>query len=123
MPELKIDNLKESNGFLNAIFDSINSAVFVVDEDVKVMKVNDSFEKLFESEDQNYKGKLCGNAIGCAYTVDENTSCGNTSYCSKCSLRASIVKALTDKSPTIKNNMSREIVLGSRRVEKEFPKA
>ena len=120
MSQFEIDTLKESNGFLNAIFDNINSAVFVVDENVKVQKVNDSFEKLFEADELESTGKLCGNAIGCAYTVDENTTCGNTSYCGQCTLRASILKALTSKIPTNKDTMKRELVLGDRRIDKEF---
>lgn len=45
-----IRDLKESNEFLNVLFENITSAVFIVDRDYKVHTVNNTFEILFEKQ-------------------------------------------------------------------------
>ncbi len=120
MKSISINNLKESNEFLNAILDNINSAVFIVDENVRVQKFNNSFEKLFETDEELALGKLCGNTIGCAYAIDENVDCGYSSYCSKCELRSSMIRTLTKKVPTSKHILHRDFHIGPKRITKYF---
>ncbi len=44
----ELENLKESNEFLNLLLDNINSAVLIADEDLKIHQFNDSFLDLFD---------------------------------------------------------------------------
>jgi signal transduction histidine kinase len=120
MESIAINNLRDSNEFLNALFDNLNSAIFIVDKNAVVQKFNDSFEKLFKIETDSVKGKLCGNAIGCSYTVDELADCGSTSYCSQCELRKSLIRSLTEKVPTVRQMLYREYYIGKQRFEKAF---
>ena len=86
------ESLKKSNDFLNAVINTITSAIFLVDKDIRIKNFNDSFQALFKKSEKEIIGKLCGNGIGCFYTVVENTSCGSTSYCGECIIRKCLLK-------------------------------
>lgn len=67
---LQLENLKESNEFLNILFDNITSALFIVDQSAKIENVNDSFSILFQKREEQVLGELCGNALGCVFAVE-----------------------------------------------------
>lgn len=113
-------NLKESNDFLNSIIDNMTSALFVVDKEVKVQNMNDSFQALFQKSREQIFGRYCGNAIGCSFTVNENKDCGNTSQCNTCELRKSILKAFTQKIPSFREKLEREIFINGQMMPKIF---
>ena len=117
---IELNNLKESNEFLNLLMDNITSAVFLVDKDVRLQQFNDSFKKLFSKAEVDLINQLCGNAIGCAYTVDESQLCGQTSNCGKCGLRDSLFRAFAEKAPTFKVKLHRDFYIGGLRVNKHF---
>lgn len=109
--KLEIKNLKESNTFLNTVLDSITSAIFIVDRDITIQSFNDSFGALFGRTEDKILGELCGNAIGCKYTVNEGKNCGTTSNCTDCELRKSLLRAFTEKVPTYKGKLTREFYI------------
>lgn len=118
--QFEIPKLKESNEFLNSVIDNLNSAVFLVDKDVKIVNLNDAFTTLFQKSEDKIIGELCGNAIGCSFTVDENKYCGATSNCGKCNLRKAIVKALTQKEITYKERLTRDFYIKNKPIYKHF---
>ena len=65
-------------------------------------------------------GELCGNAIGCSYTVREGKNCGVTSHCDQCELRASLLKAFSEKVPTYRSMLKREFFIGNEPLNKYF---
>ncbi len=46
---IALDNLKESNEFLNLIFENINSAILIADENMRIHQFNKSFLSLFDN--------------------------------------------------------------------------
>lgn len=109
---LELKDLRESNEFLNAVIDNINSAVFIVDKDARIQQFNGAMERLFSKSEENLLGQLCGNAMGCAFAVKEDVLCGKSSYCEMCELRLSILRAFIDKVPTCKRKLVREFFIG-----------
>jgi hypothetical protein len=82
--------LSNSSDFLNIILNNINSCILMLDKDVRLRAFNDSLKTIFsnkKNEDLLYV--KCGEAIGCAYQIEEQRDCGNTSECCKCELRIS----------------------------------
>ena len=57
---IQLKTLMEFNYFTNSALNSITSAVFIVDEDLKVLDFNDTFSALFYKEDDKIIGSLCG---------------------------------------------------------------
>jgi len=111
-------NLRESNELLSSILDNINSAIFIVNKEVKVVNFNNGFKTLFYKEDDDILGKYCGNALGCSFAVKERVECGNASHCDKCNIRSSILGAFLENVPIYKQKMVREFVINNQVITK-----
>jgi sigma-B regulation protein RsbU (phosphoserine phosphatase) len=116
----QLDDLKESNEFLNALIDNIDSAVFIVDRNIRIQQFNRALQLLLGKSREALIGELCGNAIGCAFAVRENNPCGKTSHCGKCELLHSILKAFVERVPTYKGKLVREFFIRSEPFLKYF---
>ena len=117
---VEINNLKESNDFLNILLDSINSAVFIVDRDRKIHSFNDAFKTLFDSPEDQLLGHVFGDAIGCEYAISTGNACGNTPFCSNCVLKECTVRTFADHIPTYKRCLRREFRIGGDTIIKYF---
>jgi hypothetical protein len=74
--------LSGSSEFVNLIMNNISSCILLLDKDVRLTAY-----------------KKCGEAIGCAYQIEEQKSCGDTSQCNNCELRvAALASYLNDES-------------------------
>ncbi|QXM07266.1 SpoIIE family protein phosphatase [Crassaminicella indica] len=118
--KLSVEQLKDSNHFLNIIFENITSAIFLVDKNMKLQQFNEPFSVLFNKKEDKIIGKLCGNIIGCQYSVDENKNCGTTSNCESCIIRNSILKAFHDQTPTFKEILTRNFYINEKSIKKYF---
>jgi len=80
--------LKNSSEFLNLLLDNINSCVLLLDKDMRLRAFNNALRTIFSNkENEDLIMVKCGEAIGCAYQIEEATDCGNTSQCCNCELR------------------------------------
>ena len=118
--KFNLNNLRESNEFLNSVLENINSAIFIVNKEVKIYSINNSCSIIFNKPAEKMIGELCGNAIGCIFTVDYKKECGETPVCSDCILRNSILKSFTEKIPTYKQILDRKFEIGGNSIEKIF---
>jgi sigma-B regulation protein RsbU (phosphoserine phosphatase) len=85
--------LSHSSDFLNIVLNNVNSCILLLDKDVRLRAYNDPLKTIFSNrkhEDLLYV--RCGEAIGCAFQIEEKMQCGKTSKCNDCELR---VAALT----------------------------
>ena len=87
---IALDDLKESNEFLNLIFENINSAILIADENMRVHQFNKSFLSLFDHAADRIIESSFGQVSGCVNAVKENKSCGGTSQCRFCVLRKTL---------------------------------
>jgi nitrogen fixation/metabolism regulation signal transduction histidine kinase len=91
---VSFDFLKESSEFLNIILDNISVCVLLLDKDLKLQAFNNSVKTIFSArKDDELLYRKCGEAIGCAYQVEEETDCGSTSRCCSCELKVSVLKS------------------------------
>lgn len=118
--EVNLESLKESNEFLNTLLNNITSAIFITDKDIRIQSFNDAFGSLFYREEDLILGELCGNAIGCVYTVREKENCGTTSNCRNCGLRSSLISAFLDNVPTQRAILTREFMINDKLILKHF---
>ncbi len=105
---INLKNLKESNEFLNILFDNITSALFILDKDARVESINESFSILFQKREEKILGDLCGNALGCKFAVEENALCGETTNCKNCKLKNDILANMSAKVPTNNRKLTRD---------------
>lgn len=106
---ISFDFLRESPDFLNIIINRISCCVLLLNRDMELQAFNDPIRTMFvnkPNEDLLYV--RCGEAIGCAYTVDEMKNCGHTSKCSTCELRVKALESYVQHKPIYRERMSRE---------------
>lgn len=82
--------LSQSSDFLNLVLNNIKSCVLLLDKQMKLRAYNDVLKTIFSNKkDEDLLYVKCGEAIGCAYQVEEKNECGLNSACSTCELRIS----------------------------------
>jgi sigma-B regulation protein RsbU (phosphoserine phosphatase) len=103
------DYLKSSSDFLNIVMNNISSCVLLLNKNMELQAFNDAMKTIFSNRPDEYLlYKKCGNAIGCAYAVEEAAECGKTSRCFNCELRKYAMISYSEKIPMFKNKISRE---------------
>ena len=120
MSDLWLENTLEANTFLNALFNNLNSAVFVVDKEARVSQVNQVFEKIFAKSEAEVEGQLCGNAIGCIFPLTAGQDCGTLKECESCRIRGAIVNALTEKTSSEGELISRSFIISGEAIAKHL---
>jgi nitrogen fixation/metabolism regulation signal transduction histidine kinase len=101
--------LRNSSQFLDAILQNMSSCVLLLDHEMKVQAFNDALKTIFSKDSEEpLLYKKCGDAIGCAYAVDEMKQCGSTTHCCNCSLRKSALDSYVRGIPTYKKKLARE---------------
>jgi len=95
----KLEELKNSNNFVNSILQNLNSALFVVDSEARLIGFNDNNNLLFTRAEHEIIGHIFGNTCGCAYAEKYNSLCGTTPKCGDCSIRKTIINCFTTKEP------------------------
>ena len=118
--QLKITDLKESNEFLNIVLDNINSAVFIVDNTLKIINLNSACSEILERENFIIEGKSCGEGLGCSYEINENKGCGKNSECGSCILRNDISNTFISNVPKTDAILNRDFLVGREIKNKTF---
>ena len=117
---LQIKEVRESNDLLNLLMENMSSALFLTDTEMRLQDFNNTLQKIFSRPEQEMLNQRCGNAMGCAFAVEEEALCGETSNCPNCVLRSSILKALDHGQPTDREKLHRQFYVGETPVEKHF---
>lgn len=100
--------LNSSNDFLNMILNNINSCILLLDKEVKLRAFNDSLKTIFSNKkDEDLLYMKCGEAIGCAYQIEEQKNCGETSKCCNCELRISALTSYMNNEIIFKNHITK----------------
>jgi len=108
MTNVSFSTLSHSHEFLTFILNNINSCVLLLDKDMKLRAFNDAFKTIFSnSNDEDLLYLKCGNSIGCAYHIDEQKDCGNTSQCENCDLRLIALDSYLNDKPIYKRQTIR----------------
>ncbi|MFZ2445617.1 MAG: SpoIIE family protein phosphatase [Syntrophobacteraceae bacterium] len=108
-----LNDLKDSNEFLNVLLENITSAVLIVDRDFRIRQFNGALQIIFGNEGGKIADELCGAALGCAFAAEENTSCGNTSQCGKCLIRNAMTSTFRTRKGVGRKKFSRKFVSGN----------
>ncbi len=81
---------------LEAIFDAAPVGMLLVDENMTIMRINETIRAMIGKEYSEIVGQLPGNALGCANAVAGQTGkCGDSSVCERCPLRNTAKQALS----------------------------
>ncbi|MBN2401467.1 MAG: hypothetical protein JXN64_03620 [Spirochaetes bacterium] len=117
---LAIDNLLEAVKSSDFLFDNLPSAIFLVDRNIKVRKINISYKALFSKNELDVINKLCGNSLGCSFAIDENKLCGSTSECINCAIRNCIKKAFNESENIQDTLLTKKFYINNKPLLKHF---
>jgi nitrogen fixation/metabolism regulation signal transduction histidine kinase len=114
--------LKNSSDFLNIILNNIDCCVLLLDKEMKLRAFNDSTKTIFSNrKDEDLLYIKCGEAIGCAYQIEEQKDCGTTSKCKNCKLRISALKSYMNNETIYKERISKPFLnYTNEKVEKKL---
>jgi nitrogen fixation/metabolism regulation signal transduction histidine kinase len=114
--------LKSSNGFLNIVLNNINGCVLLLDKQMKLKAFNNALKTIFSNKkDEDLLYMRCGEAIGCAYQIEEQKDCGETSRCNVCELRISALTSYMNNEEIFKSQISRPFFdANNQKVEKHL---
>uniref|UniRef100_UPI00321758D9 hypothetical protein n=1 Tax=uncultured Draconibacterium sp. TaxID=1573823 RepID=UPI00321758D9 len=88
MANHSFEMLAKSGEFLNIVVNNITNCVLLLDREMKLQAFNNALKSIFSNKaDEDIMYMRCGEAIGCAYQINEAKDCGKTSKCSTCELR------------------------------------
>lgn len=101
--------LKNFPEFLNSIINDVGSCILLLNKDMELRAFNDPMRNLFiNKKDEDLLYERCGDALGCAYAVEEKKHCGETSKCSTCDLRKDAIYSYVNKEAIYNKSLSRE---------------
>jgi sigma-B regulation protein RsbU (phosphoserine phosphatase) len=116
---IDLNDLRESNEFLNLVLDNMGAAVLIADEDFQIHQFNDSFLSLFDNAALPVlPAKTFGEVSGCVNAVKENTRCGESSQCAACVLRHSLIQTLLADAPVDRKPLERIFYIKGQAVQK-----
>lgn len=98
--------LSKSSEFLNLVLNNINSCILLLDKEVRLRAFNNALRTIFSNKkDEDLLYIPCGEAIGCAYQIEEQKECGSTSRCNTCELRIAALTSYMNNVPVYKNHI------------------
>lgn len=115
---INLEDLRESNQFLNLILDNIDAAVLIADDSLQIHQVNDSFLNLFDNAGDFTDLTSFGQATGCVNAVLENKACGATSQCAHCVLQRSMIETMVESTPVDRRALNRVFYINGEPVQK-----
>ncbi len=107
-----MQDLKESNDFLNIVFDSIRAYIFIVDNEMIIRSLNRAGSKMLGKDEKIIIGKKCGEGFGCEYEEVEHNGCGNNTACKNCEMRINIMTSFMEKTPVTDAILDRKFKIG-----------
>lgn len=108
MANHSFEMLEQSGDFMNIVLNNITSCILLLDKDMRLQAFNNALKTIFSNKaDEDVMYMLCGEAIGCAYQIEEAEDCGKTSKCCTCDLRLSAFDSYLNNTDVYKNHIRR----------------
>ena len=82
-----------SNLNLRIVIDTIPTAIFIIDDETRVLDLNNSASQLIGKEKGQVLFNLCGEMLHCFNAKNSTDGCGTTEFCPDCVVRNTIKEA------------------------------
>ncbi|MBN1926529.1 MAG: hypothetical protein JW798_11905 [Prolixibacteraceae bacterium] len=106
--------LKKNPDFLNALINDIGSCILILNNKMELRAFNEPLKNIFSNfEGENMLYLRCGEALGCAYTVEEKSRCGETKHCKHCEIRKDALFSYTNNKAVYNKQVSREFFMNN----------
>ena len=93
---------------LHTVFDTVPSALLIVDEDMRVLFANEIFLTLMARGEDEVAGRFFGDVVGCLCEKcnQEGIITCNNENCAQCTVRASLRKIFTGELDSFSNDVT-----------------
>ena len=93
-----MSEIEALSGFnFRTVIDTVTTALFILDEDARILDANTSAAKLVNKKDDIILKRLCGDALDCIHAGEGPDGCGTTDFCPDCVVRSSVVDSCQGK--------------------------
>lgn len=103
---------------LNTVVQNISSALFIINQNFEIQQFNKAFLEMFHLTKAETHQQLTGNALGCAFMVENEQNCGTATGCEVCSLRNNILGLFLHKIPVYKKKLIRHFYIAGKKTLK-----
>lgn len=120
---IAISDLLSNQSFVEIILNQSSNCILILDDKMELYAFNEPLKTLFYNKHEDeYLYQKCGEVIGCAFTIEEQSECGETSNCKKCELRTEALRSYYEKAPALNHHIVREFYTQRGKKEKKHLK-
>jgi PAS domain-containing protein len=101
---------------LREVFDALPSAVFIVDEDVRIQEYNAAAADLLMTDRKTILKHRAGDILHCMHSNDVPEGCGRGEFCKECIVRNSVTEAFRGKR-VVRRRARIEIIRGQDKLD------
>ena len=105
--------------FYRVILDAVPSAMFVVEEDVRIIDYNFAASKILAKDRKSVVRKRAGELLHCIHSTEVPEGCGRSPHCTDCIIRDSVNQALAGNN-LIRKKERMELITGDTIIEAHF---
>jgi diguanylate cyclase (GGDEF)-like protein len=112
--------LRGNEDFFDLIVNSLDNLIFVIDGNGSILEHNNALLVTLKTTSDRVINIRCGHALRCPNALEPGARCGETHFCSKCTIRSSILEVLEGGRDVKQKPVSKEFQFGRERVRKYF---
>ncbi len=86
--------MQDKQDLYHAILNAIPLPIFLVDDDMRVLKLNSAASKTFGLDQELVLKQRGGDVLHCLHSMDAPEGCGHSTACSDCVMRNSVLSCL-----------------------------
>jgi len=117
---MSLSSLKSNKDFFNLVVNSLDNIIFVVDRNINILEYNNSLLESFKTNEKAVLNVRCGHALNCSNALVEGAICGETLFCSTCTIRKTFLEVIENKGSIRQQPISKVFQFENRRVQKHF---
>ena len=117
---MDLRGLKGNEDFFDLIVNTLENLIFVVDKDGNILEHNNALLETLKTTSDRIVNIRCGHALRCPNALEDGARCGETLFCSRCTMRRAILDVFESGSAVKQKPVSKEFLFGGERVQKHF---
>ncbi len=112
--------LRGNEDFFDLIVNSLDNLIFVIDGVGNILEHNNALLETLKTTSDRIINIRCGHALRCPNALKPGARCGETHFCSKCTIRKSVLEVFQEGRAIKQKPITKEFQFGRDRVRKYF---
>lgn len=117
---MDLRGLRGNEDFFDLIVNSLDNLIFVVDGSGSILEHNNVLLETLKTTSDRVINIRCGHALRCPNALKPGARCGETHFCSRCTIRSYILEVFDSGKAIKQKPVSKEFQFGRERVRKHF---